>query len=329
MNCQQIDSILDSHGVDALSTADRAAFDCHLQDCDRCADAVRSYELLRSELPRNPEPARREQMIAVAIDSMQLQPKPTTSRRLVWSCGIAATVVVVVAAAVIADRLRSSPEPELADNAAPLAAAPDFAPVAGEFLAGLHYEYVPAQQPVPTSTGPDSIEVCEFFMFTCIHCFRLEPLLLQWAAAQSDDVALVRVPALFNETARLHARAFYTAQALGRLNSIIEPMFDEIHERGNGLTSIEQLRALFVRQGVAAAEFDSAFGSSEVEEDLRHAEELNRLYRIDSTPTLTVNGKYITGPGMAGSYEGVFDVVDALVESEVSASCETRDGIAC
>jgi thiol:disulfide interchange protein DsbA len=46
------------------------------------------------------------------------------------------------------------------------------------------------------------------------------------------------------------------------------------------------------------------------------AEDLNRRYKITGTPTVVVNGKYVTDVGMAGSEEKLFQVINALVAKE-------------
>jgi thiol:disulfide interchange protein DsbA len=200
--------------------------------------------------------------------------------------------------------------------------SPIVEPAARDFVAGVHYQVLAT--PVPTMAAAGQIEVCEFFMFTCPHCFSLEPFAEDWAERQDQTVAFEQVPVLWNELARLHAQAFYTAEALGRRDDIVAPMFAEIHERGNALASVDEIRAFFFRQGISADEFDSAFTSRRVEDSLRRAAELNDRYGIDSTPTLTINGRFVTGPSMVDSYAGVFDVVDALVESERDAPAPAR-----
>ena len=41
------------------------------------------------------------------------------------------------------------------------------------------FDYAVLPNPQPTETG-DKIEVVEVFMYTCPHCFHLEPTLAQW-----------------------------------------------------------------------------------------------------------------------------------------------------
>jgi thiol:disulfide interchange protein DsbA len=170
-------------------------------------------------------------------------------------------------------------------------------------------------------------------MFGCIHCFAFEPILTSWVESRADSVDFVRVPVIFNEVARLHAQAYYTAEALGVADTIVGPFYSEIHERGRSLASVDEIRELFASYGVDGALFDATFDSFGVRTSLRRAEELNRLYGVDSTPTIGVAGKYRTNVSMAGgSNEALFDVVDSLVEAEAlqratsaTPPCEGRD----
>jgi thiol:disulfide interchange protein DsbA len=129
-------------------------------------------------------------------------------------------------------------------------------------------------------------------------------------------VSFVRVPAVWNPTLLLHARAFYTAEALGKGAEMHAEFFREIHERGNRLDSEPALQAFFARFAVDAAAFKTAFDSYAVQEKLQRADELNRRYRIESVPTIVVNGKYTSDAPMVGSYEELLTLVDELVAAE-------------
>jgi hypothetical protein len=45
-----------------------------------------------------------------------------------------------------------------------------------------------------------------------------------------------------------------------------------------------------------------------------------RRYAVPSTPSVVVNGKYLTDGRMAGSYEGWFKIIDQLAAAEQSAN---------
>jgi thiol:disulfide interchange protein DsbA len=133
-------------------------------------------------------------------------------------------------------------------------------------------------------------------------------------------VALTRVPAIFNRQAELHARAFYAAEVLGKLDAMHAAFYDEIHVRNNRLASRPALAEFFARFGVDAATFDAAFDSTAVEARMQRAIALGREYAIQATPSLVVAGRYKANPSMAGP--ATIAVVEQLVAEQTP--CETR-----
>jgi len=70
------------------------------------------------------------------------------------------------------------------------------------------------------------------------------------------------------------------------------------------------------RFSVSAEDFSRTWNSFEVDQKLRVAQDLARRYSIASTPTIVVNGKYVTGAAEAGSYPKLLDVIDELIARE-------------
>jgi thiol:disulfide interchange protein DsbA len=340
MDCHRIDAILDQHDIGALGAAERAQVDAHLGSCRRCADAWLSHELLMSEIPRGPRPGLFEAITAAATSAPFATPVVRSGfRQTAWIAAAAAALVVAVAVfwgeggegvplqpggqtqSAAGDRggPQSQPRTPSADTGStpsPFLAAdrPDT-----RFVAGRDYERLPA--PVPTGSADGRIEVSEFFMFWCAHCFAFEPELAAWSDTKPDFVDLVRIPALFNAAAVLQAQAFYTAEALGLIDEMRGPFYDEIHVRGNPLASRHDIQEFFTRFGVSEARFDEVFDSFGVRANLERAEDLNRRYRVSSTPSIGVNGKYLTNASMTGTNELMLEVVDSLVETEARGLC--------
>ncbi len=190
----------------------------------------------------------------------------------------------------------------------------DSAPASGRFQLGTHYQRLPAAQ--GTSSSPDLIEVAEIFWYGCPHCYEFEPYLENWREDLPDDVSFVRIPAVWNSLLQTHARAFYSAEALGVVAELHMPIFREIHDNRNYLDSQEALTGFFGRYGVEADMFTAAFESFAVNTRLNRADELSRRYRIASVPTVVVNGKYTTDAGMAGGYDELMELIDELVAME-------------
>lgn len=189
-----------------------------------------------------------------------------------------------------------------------------------KFKEGTNYQrMVPSQ---PTIGGADKIEVAEFFWYGCPHCFDLEPTINSWAEDIPANVRFVRVPAMWNQVTQMHAQLFYTEEVLARNGVIKEPeefrtaIFEEYHRRSNRMLSEDAIRKVFERNGVSAEEFDKTWGSFEVAQKMRVAQDLGRRYSVASVPMVVVNGKYRSDAGMAGSYPKLIEVIDELVARE-------------
>jgi thiol:disulfide interchange protein DsbA len=191
------------------------------------------------------------------------------------------------------------------------------AALAVELTEGVQYK--PLRPAVPTSVAPGKVEVVEVFWYACGHCYLLEPKLEAWVKkGKPANVELVRLPAVWNEVLKTHARLFYTIEILGKPQLHAE-VFREINVRGNRLETPEKIEAFLTARGVSKADFQKAFSGFAVESKLARAADLNKRYRITSTPTVVVNGKYVTDAGMAGSEDKLFQVINALAAREKPA----------
>lgn len=209
----------------------------------------------------------------------------------------------------------TEPAPSGVQPALRLATATSTPATSERFKEGTHYKkIVPAQ---PTSVAPGKVEVVEVFWYGCGHCFELDPAVESWRnKGKPPYVEFTRVPAMWNETLRIHARLYYATEALGKLEELHSPIFREIHVNGDQLNTLDKMQSFFRKHGVSPEEFQKAFSSFGVESKLQRADFLNRRYRINSVPTVVVNGKYVTDRQMAGGDRELFDLIDELAAHE-------------
>jgi len=180
-------------------------------------------------------------------------------------------------------------------------------------------QYKALKPAVPTNVAPGRVEVVEVFWYACGHCYLLEPKIEAWEKkGKPANVDLVRMPAVWNELLKTHARLFYTIEILGK-PQLHSEAFREINVRGNRLDTPEKIEAFFTARGVSKADFQKTFAGFAVESKLARAVDLNKRYRITSTPTVIVNGKYVTDAGMAGGEDQLFQVINALAAREKPA----------
>lgn len=185
-------------------------------------------------------------------------------------------------------------------------------------------KYEVLQPPQQTETG-DRIEVVDVFWYGCPHCYTFLPMMEAYEEVKPEYVEIRRLPAVFRENWVAHARAFYTAMLLGVVDQTHRPLFEEIHEQRNPTDHREALAAFFERQGVDRTAFEQTWDSFAVESLVRKSVLMQQRYGITGTPSVVVNGKYRVTGRLAGSYDNVIRVVDALVERERKAQPGTSN----
>ena len=193
----------------------------------------------------------------------------------------------------------------------------------GKWQAGVNYDpVVPAQ---PTSVAPGKVEVMEVFWLACPHCYAIEPRIRSWLKTKPAYVEFVRVPVIWQDMHRAHARLFYTLEALGR-DDLVEKAFDTIHQDlenrvppliGQSEEETFRLQQQFAAQnGVSADDFAKAYNSFSVSSSLQRAEEITQRYHVQGVPFFVVNGKYSTDVAQAGSESKLIELIGDLAASE-------------
>jgi len=176
-------------------------------------------------------------------------------------------------------------------------------------------DYTELAKPQPTERG-EKIEVLEVFMYSCPHCFYLEPTLEEWLAIKPEKVVFDRMPAIFNAKVVPHAKAYYAAEQLGKIEQFHLPLFRTLHENKQAIWDEDALVAFAEAQGIDGKAFRNAYNSFSVDMRMQQARKMGKAFGIDSVPTVIVNGKYRTSPTQAGSRKKMVQVIDYLIGIE-------------
>ena len=209
----------------------------------------------------------------------------------------------------------AAPPTAEATPAAPVVATP---PTGPEPVAGTDYVEIDNGQPYAPLDG--KIEVVEVFGYTCPHCAQFEPLINTWKRKQPADVRVTPVPAAFGGYWVTYARAFYAAETLGVLEKSHDAVFNALHvQRSLELNATpEQIGAFYVKYGVDAKTFANTMASFGVETKLNRAKQFAVRSKIEGTPSVVVDGKYLVSVDQRG-YDVMFNTVDHLVARERAA----------
>ena len=181
------------------------------------------------------------------------------------------------------------------------------------FDAAGKYELV---QPPQRTSNPGKVEVLDVFWFGCPHCFHFLPNLEAYRATNPEGVEFKRMPAIFRPIWELHARAYYTGELLGVADDLHHAVFSAMHKDNLTLDTREAVMDFYVKNGVDNSAFEKTYDSFAVESLVRKSRVMQGRYGISGTPTVIVNGKYRVSGRLAGSYENMIKVIEALVAKE-------------
>lgn len=175
----------------------------------------------------------------------------------------------------------------------------------------LNYEYR-LIDPQPVTTG-ERIEVVEFFWYGCPFCYQLQGPLENWLKRKPADVELRRIPAILRESWVPHARLYYALEALGETGRLHQAVYDSLHLEKNGLFTASASADWAARNGIDRARWLAAYNSQEVERRVEQAHALTRAYSIHGTPSVVVDGRYLTSSGMTETVAAVIPIIDGLI----------------
>lgn len=183
------------------------------------------------------------------------------------------------------------------------------------FLSAEEPGYETISPPQPTQ-NPDKVEVIEFFWYGCPHCYHLEPDMVKWLKTKPKNVEFIRQPAVFSKVWGDHAKAYFTAEALGVVEKVHADFFDAIQNKQQALQTEDDLAKFFVAHGVEEKAFHDAYNSFLVDTKLRQANTMAARYGITGVPALIINGKYKTTGALAKSQANMINVMNQLIQKE-------------
>lgn len=178
--------------------------------------------------------------------------------------------------------------------------------------AQLGRDYLRLDPPRAVASG-DKIEVIEFFYYGCPVCYELEPKLSRWYFNGPGSVALRRVPALSSDNWDNFAKLFYTLEAMGQLERLHWPVYDNFHFNGIKLNEVAAMAGWVSNNGLDRQKFIDTYRSPEIQAKLAAAREMTRSYDITGVPSIVVDGKFLTSARMTGSTRELVRVVEQLV----------------
>lgn len=190
------------------------------------------------------------------------------------------------------------------------------------WVEGKHYQALPV---VVKTDNPNKLEVLEVFWYGCPHCYQFNnDYLPAWEKSLPEDVYFTLLPATFRGWTE-HAKVFYAAKILGKLDVLHQALFDTIQVNPRKYKDVADLKPLFLKHGVTEVAFDQLFQTggfrkvSQIDQAISQSEQKLNSYSLTGVPALIVNGKYKIGVKEAGGFSNMLKIVDFLLEKERKA----------
>ena len=164
--------------------------------------------------------------------------------------------------------------------------------------------------PQPVATG-ERVEVIEFFFYACPYCNELEPLLERWR--KPADIVFRRVPVVRHDSWVPLAKTYYALEAMGEAERLHAAVYHGIHVDDLTLSQEKVLSEWAGKQGLDRDQFMAIYRSDAIREKVELSRRMTIDYEIKATPTLVVDGRFLTSSGMTDGVPRVIPVLDGLI----------------
>jgi thiol:disulfide interchange protein DsbA len=171
------------------------------------------------------------------------------------------------------------------------------------------YRVIP-QQPVESG---ERIEVIDFFFYACQYCNELLPHLERWQKRNSSEVVLRHVPVVRHDSWVPLAKTYYTLEAMGEAERMHTMVYRSYHVDELSMSQDKVIAEWAQKHGLDSEKFMAIYRSDETRQKIERARKMTMDYDITGTPSLVVDGKYLTSTSMTPSVAQVIPVLDGLV----------------
>jgi thiol:disulfide interchange protein DsbA len=173
-------------------------------------------------------------------------------------------------------------------------------------------EFREVRPTVATDSG-SKVEVLEFFQYSCPHCFNFAPAMHDWSKKIPADVAFKRVSINWDNSTVNHTKTYYALEQLGKVDDVHIKFFTAIHANRQRLLDPNEIADFMAANGIEKQKWLDAFNSFTVNTRVGKAAQVWRAYKIDGTPAIGIDGKFVTAPSMAKGQKESLAVTDFLV----------------
>jgi len=172
------------------------------------------------------------------------------------------------------------------------------------------YRLIPQSQSVESG---DRIEVIDFFFYACPYCNQLLPHLDRWKQSKPADVVFRRVPVVRHDSWVPLAKTYYALEAMGEAERLHNAVFRSYHVEDLAMSQDKVIAEWAGKNGLDPDKFMAIYRSAETQQKVDRARRMTMDYDIQGTPSVVVDGKFLTSTSMTPTVPQLIPVVDGLV----------------
>jgi thiol:disulfide interchange protein DsbA len=171
------------------------------------------------------------------------------------------------------------------------------------------YRVIP-QQPVESG---ERIEVLDFFFYACPYCNDLLPYLERWQKRNAAEIVFRHVPVVRHDSWVPLAKTYFTLEAMGEAGRLHSAVYRSYHVEELSMSQDSVIAEWAEKNGLDREKFMTIYRSEETRQKVERARKMTTDYDIHGTPSIVVDGKYLTSTSMTSGIPQVIPVLDGLI----------------
>jgi thiol:disulfide interchange protein DsbA len=166
--------------------------------------------------------------------------------------------------------------------------------------------------------GAKSIELQEFFNFSCGHCYRFLETSKDLKSKYKDKLHHKKFPIYWGNQTPYPSMAFYITDGLGMEEKFTQELFDTNFKLNINIFQTRVIKFLAKDNGIEK-EMETGMTSAKIKAKVQNCLDLAKKYNANETPTLIINDVLKVTPSMSkGDVDKMTENLDLIFQDVLS-----------
>lgn len=158
--------------------------------------------------------------------------------------------------------------------------------------------------------------VTEYISVFCSHCNSFQPIskMLKEQLPEGIPFNTKHVSFMGRDMGIEMNKAHATMIKLGVKQRVLPALFAAIHKQNKAPQNVDQIREIFINNGVSGSDFDRTFNSQAILQVANSYDSDFYANGLTGTPSVVINNKYLANAGGVTSFEEYLELVNYLIK---------------